>query len=196
MKGSGPSWVWWPGCGGALRHIPQAEPGLHRPSLHTGSSPRQPLPEGESFSPDPLHCSLVLSVALSLLEGRSLQESGLRVRLWLRGASPPWALSGENVRGQLGQLAAARATLTGTVDRSLSLGVSTLISVCVTVLRVRPLTCQERETWRLCNEKAVVKLPDVLTPGSLDRDCNRNLIYLEINPSSGGRAAPSWGLWV
>lgn len=112
------------GLRGALRRIPQAEPGLHRPSLHIGSSPRQPLPEGESFSPDPLHCSLVLSVALSLLEGRSLQESGLRVRLWLQGASPPWALSGENVRGQSGPASSCQ----GHTDRH---GGQVLVTGCV-----------------------------------------------------------------
>lgn len=92
--------------------------------------------------------------------------------------------------------------VTGAVDRSLSLGVSTLISVCVSSLAClgpclrQPVICQELETGSFCNEKMAVKLCFSPTPESPDKDYNRSLICKDMNPFSGGCDAASWGLWV
>ena len=70
--------------------------------------------------------------------------------------------------------------LTGAMDRSLSLGVSTLISVSVTSpahlgpCLHQPVISQELETWRFYNGKVVVKLRYTPTPESPDKDYNQN----------------------
>lgn len=82
--------------------------------------------------------------------------------------------------------------VTGAVDRSLSLGVSTLISVCISSLAClgpclrQPVICQELETGSFCNEKIVVKLCFSPTPEAPDKDYNRSLICKDMNPFSGG----------
>lgn len=109
---------------------------------------------------------LLLSYLQSGPRSSGRDQPQCRPRLW------------EDVAGAASGL--RRAVLTGAMDRSLSLGVSTLISVSVTSpahlgpCLHQPVISQELETWRFYNGKVVVKLRYTPTPESPDKDYNQN----------------------
>lgn len=159
--------------------FPRLDHGL--PTLHAAPSPVQPPSGRSALFPRllPLLSCLQRGPCPSV-EGSNLSAgpgSGRKFQ-----AEPPAEHSGPASGPR-------RTMLTGAVDRVLLwIGVSTLISVCVTSparlgpCLCQPVICQESETWRLYNGKVVVRLHYTPVPRSPDKGCNQNLICKDTSP--------------